>query len=56
MRRRFLEALEASSYVILQGMSGIGKTALAARIAHRQKDEFDNRIDQGHVFSLSNAA
>lgn len=39
-----LASLASSSYVILQGMSGIGKTALAARIAHLQKGDFDNRI------------
>lgn len=41
---RIEAALSSSSYVILQGMSGVGKTAIAARIAHRQKDNFDNCI------------
>jgi len=39
-----VEALESWPYVILRGMSGIGKTALAARIAHLHGVQFDNRI------------
>lgn len=38
---RIVEALSSSPYVVLQGMSGIGKTALAARVAHLEKGSFD---------------
>ncbi len=39
-----VKALASWPYVILQGMSGIGKTALAARIAHLHGARFDNRV------------
>jgi len=39
-----LQRFNASSYLVLQGISGSGKTALAARLAHGQKPNFDNVI------------
>lgn len=41
---RIVDALKSAPYVILQGMSGIGKTALAARVAQGLASKFDNCI------------
>lgn len=44
LERDVLSRLSDSSYVVLQGLSGAGKTVLAARLAHQLQGSFENVI------------